>query len=323
MQNKQQGIISPIVIAIIVIAVLGVGGFVAYTQYSEKITQEQELETETNTENTTNEQQETNTNETTIQQQTEIAGWKTYTNTEYGFEVKFPISEMISPNDIPDNVIDGNFYYDTSYKEITIGSLNAGCVFRIFPNIDDKFLSKIKNTDIKQLSILENNDKKYFIGYSVPSSAISISECTSAFDKIIPTFKFTNINNWSNYNQEQLMNMVKNEPWYTDFTYYKGLSNNFLVLDQGTAPYPRGIIVYDLSAKKTVLQDQYSIPLDINTNEITYWMPTTIKVTNENCPESVEWAKNGLGAGIESYVSFNLTTLVKKDLGKTRCKPMQ
>jgi Tfp pilus assembly protein PilE len=70
MQNKQQGIISPIVIVIIVIAVLGVGGYVAYTQYSKKITEEQ---VETDTENTTNDQQETNTNETTTQQQTEVS----------------------------------------------------------------------------------------------------------------------------------------------------------------------------------------------------------------------------------------------------------
>jgi hypothetical protein len=92
--NKQQGIISPIVIVIIVIAVLGVGGFVAYTQYSEKITEEQvETDTETNTENTentTNGQQETNTNETTTQQQTEIAGWKTYKSEKFGFQIDYP-----------------------------------------------------------------------------------------------------------------------------------------------------------------------------------------------------------------------------------------
>jgi hypothetical protein len=121
----------------------------------------------------------------------QTAGWKTYTNTQYGFEIKFPINEIISPNDILDNVIEQNFYYDPSYKEIVSGALKAGCLLRIYPNIDDKFLSVIKNTDIKQLSILEHNSRKYFIGYNAPSSAIRVNDCILAFNKIIPTFRFT------------------------------------------------------------------------------------------------------------------------------------
>jgi len=87
--NKQQGIISPIVIAIIaLVAILGTGGYVAYTQYSEKITEEQGLET--NTEDTTNNQQETNTEEKTADQlELEIAGWEAfYDKYGYTFEKK-------------------------------------------------------------------------------------------------------------------------------------------------------------------------------------------------------------------------------------------
>lgn len=90
--DKQQGIISPIVIAIILLgAILGTGGYVAYTQYSEKTTREQELET--NTDNI-------NTNEITTQQKIETTRWKTYINEDFGFKMQYPedgISQSLKP----------------------------------------------------------------------------------------------------------------------------------------------------------------------------------------------------------------------------------
>ncbi|MCX6719910.1 MAG: hypothetical protein NTV36_02275, partial [Candidatus Staskawiczbacteria bacterium] len=144
-------------------------------------------------------------------------------------------------------------------------------------------------------------------------------------EEIAKTFKFTNNNtvDWSKYTQDQLLSMVKKEPWYAEQTYYKGLVNNFLILDQGTAPYPRQLIIYDLTAKKEVLFDAYSVPLDITSNAVAYWNVTNQKITAENCPDSVQWIKEGLGAEIESHVSFDFLTLKPKELGQTRCRPTQ
>ena len=139
MQNKQQGIISPIVIVIIVIAVLGVGGFIAYIQYSEKITQKQELETE-NIENTTNDQQETNTEnteeKTADQLEPEIAGWKTYKSEKWGFQIDYPDNwtmkdyeqswggaEWNSPVSRPEQV----FIEVGIFPAATFGNLVNGC----------------------------------------------------------------------------------------------------------------------------------------------------------------------------------------------------
>lgn len=118
----------------------------------------------------------------------QTAGWKTYTNTQYGFEIKFPLSDILSAENTME---ERNFYKDSSYKEIYVNTLSAGCDLYVYPSIDDKFLSIIKDTRTYQLSILENNGKKYYIGYRAGSSAIALSECTSVYSKVISTFKFT------------------------------------------------------------------------------------------------------------------------------------
>jgi len=132
----------------------------------------------------------------------------------------------------------------------------------------------------------------------------------------------TNVVDWTKYSEDELMTMAE-ENWKTEAMFFKGISGNFLIIDQGTAPDPRGLIIYDLNAKKEVLSDKYSSPLDITSTAVSYWNPTSQKVTVQNCPDSVTWEKQGLGAEIEAYVSFDLTTLTKKDLGQTRCKVTQ
>ncbi len=105
--------------------------------------------------------------------------------------------------------------------------------------------------------------------------------------------------------------------------YYWGITDHFLILDSGTGPDPRGLIVYDLSTRKQVFEDQYSHPATIGNGTVDYWTPTKTKATKSNCSESTEYNSAGLGAIIESHVSLELTTLTKKDLGQTRCSPTQ
>jgi len=105
--------------------------------------------------------------------------------------------------------------------------------------------------------------------------------------------------------------------------YFFALTDNFLILDYGTAPPPRTLIVYDLNSRKEVYTDSYSAPFSILNDVITYWSPIEEKATNENCPGLSEYTANWFGAAIEAHVSVNLSNLVKKELGEYRCSPTQ
>jgi len=106
-------------------------------------------------------------------------------------------------------------------------------------------------------------------------------------------------------------------------TYFLALTDNFLILDSGTAPEPRGLIVYKLSNQKKVFEDRYARPITTSGDTITYWSPTSIKPTKANCPQLNEWSAGGLGAVIEAHVTLDLTNLSKKDLREYRCNPTQ
>ena len=112
---------------------------------------------------------------------------------------------------------------------------------------------------------------------------------------------------------------IKNE--WAEYTL--ALDNNFLILDSGTGPDPRGLIIYDLNLRKKVYEDSYSQPINIQNNTIDYWTGTTKPVTEQNCPDFKKWEEGGLGSAIDTHVSLNLLTLVKKELGEYRCSPRQ
>lgn len=111
-------------------------------------------------------------------------------------------------------------------------------------------------------------------------------------------------------------------------TYFLALTDNFLVLDMGTAPPPRTLIVYNLGSRNEIYTDSYSglakvRDIGVLNDTITYWNPTNEKVTGENCPKLSEYTAGGLGAEIEAKISLNLSNLVKKELGEYRCQPTQ
>lgn len=112
---------------------------------------------------------------------------------------------------------------------------------------------------------------------------------------------------------------IKNE----SAEYFFGITNNFLIIDSGTAPYPRGLIIYNLNTRKKVYTDMYSTPISVDGNLIKYWNPVNIEVTEKNCPQLAEYTSGGLGAGIESYVTLDLSNLIKKDFGEYRCSARQ
>ncbi|MEI6843096.1 MAG: hypothetical protein WCK48_01110 [bacterium] len=105
--------------------------------------------------------------------------------------------------------------------------------------------------------------------------------------------------------------------------YFLAVTGHFLILDKGTAPYPRGLIVYDLNTHKKVYTDKYSAPLVVSSSTVRYWNPTVTKPNNVNCPKLSEYSAGGLGAEIEQFVTLDLSTIIKKDSGQSRCSATQ
>lgn len=101
--------------------------------------------------------------------------------------------------------------------------------------------------------------------------------------------------------------------------YFLTFTDNFLVLDKGTAPEPRGLVVYDLRTHDMVFTDSYAKPVTVSGDSITYFSKTDRKPTVQNCPALNEYTSNGLGAVIMSKVTVDLLSLTKKDSGVIKC----
>ena len=112
---------------------------------------------------------------------------------------------------------------------------------------------------------------------------------------------------------------IKNE-WAE---YVLTLENNFLILDSGTGPPPRRLIVYDLTSRKKAFIDSYSNLITANSSSLTYWSPVDTKPNETNCPKMVEYTSKGLGTEIESRVVLTLSTFNKTELKEYRCSPTQ
>jgi len=105
--------------------------------------------------------------------------------------------------------------------------------------------------------------------------------------------------------------------------YFLALSDNFLILDKGTAPEPRKLIVYDLRARKESFTDLYAKPVEISGDTITYFSKTEKEPTIENCPDLDTYTAQGLGAAILSKITVDLSTNETKSLDMFKCIPTQ
>ncbi len=105
--------------------------------------------------------------------------------------------------------------------------------------------------------------------------------------------------------------------------YFLAFTDNFLVLDSGTAPEPRGVIVYDLRSHKNVFTDSYAKPVIVKGDTLTYFSKTDSNPTLENCPNLNEYKGNGLGAVIMSKITVDLSSFSKKELGVFDCRATQ
>jgi hypothetical protein len=106
------------------------------------------------------------------------------------------------------------------------------------------------------------------------------------------------------------------------YWYYK-LQNNYLVIDSGTAPPPRGLDIYDLAKKQKIYENSYGSIISLDDSSIVFWKISDTEPTSENCPEKTGWEKEGLGAVIYEQVRLILASLEETNLNQMRCSATQ
>ena len=126
-------------------------------------------------------------------------------------------------------------------------------------------------------------------------------------------------------NDFELKNACFDRPVCYHAQHFSYIKDNLLIIDEGTGPENRGLIFYDLVKRAKVFEDTYNSGESIlpQNNIITYWQNTKEKVTIQNCPKMKEYQDHGGSAVIETKVSLDLSTLIKKELGESRCSYAQ
>lgn len=185
-------------------------------------------------------------------------------------------------------------------------------------NVPQENQNIVENTITTKSPVSENitcsSNSKYFV-----ISKISIDSRkfpTGGTDFLIKYKKGENQNIACDYSVEKNDFEIKNN----GENYFMALEGKFLLVDSGTAASVRGLTIYDLEKRSKILEDSYcpdnspSRAFVIKNNTVTYWVNTPEPVNAQNCPQFYN-----SGGRIVSHILFDMSTLVKKDLGEKRC----
>lgn len=104
--------------------------------------------------------------------------------------------------------------------------------------------------------------------------------------------------------------------------YFLALQGHYLILDSGTAPEPRGLIVWDLRQRRKIFAGTYASPFAIKPGHLEYWLESAA-ATDRNCPVRQQWATLGLGAAVETQVRLRLADAQILRSRRTRCSQRQ
>ncbi len=168
------------------------------------------------------------------------------------------------------------------------------------------------STNISEEGVVCHEHDEYFV--ITKSSSMGIGTDIIVRDKRLTTTELL-----CRYKVQDGDFEIKNK----DAEYFLAVSDHFLILDSGTAPSPRILIIYDLQTKTNVYTDRYAKPFTSEGLLLTYWSPSKEKVTPVNCPNMTENTRQGLGSLVETHLSLSLSTFIRTPLGESRCVATQ
>ncbi|MDE1941469.1 MAG: hypothetical protein KGI66_05085, partial [Patescibacteria group bacterium] len=99
--------------------------------------------------------------------------------------------------------------------------------------------------------------------------------------------------------------------------YFSKIVDHFAITDIGTSASLRSFAVYDLTIRKQIFSGSYvDGQINITDRSVTYWTPTNITPTLQNCPQYNEWYHSAV---IASEMSLSFPDIKNTDLGTKRC----
>lgn len=107
-----------------------------------------------------------------------------------------------------------------------------------------------------------------------------------------------------------------------DEYFFLGLQDHFLLLDGGTGSV-RSLVVHDLNTRKKVFEASTSgEDTQVTGQGVTFWMQTG-EGNAKNCKPFKQFSKSGLGAAIETRVTFDFASLQLQKSAQTHCVATQ
>lgn len=107
-------------------------------------------------------------------------------------------------------------------------------------------------------------------------------------------------------------------------SYAVGLKQDFLLLDQGTGPNGRELLLWDLRSARVAWRSPFDELLpERSSDTLRFWRPEKTPADEARCPQLRQWRRESLGAQMQQQVRVHLPDLSVQPLGRWRCSATQ